>query len=378
MTADEKRFSLVELSATLADVISLGRGDPDLDTPPRIIEEAMKRMANPPDALEVRGLPELREAIATRYREEKGLTFDPETEILVTNGAQEGLFLSVLALLNPGDKILVPDPRYGSYDQAVATAGGEMVALPTGDDYDFGLRPETVAAADGGKVLLLVNPSNPTGALTTQDNVRAIAKIAREKDLIVISDEVYEKLTFDEAVLSVAACDQMRERTVTLSSLSKTYAMTGFRIGYLIGPPPFVDAALRLKANVSGPTALFSQYAGLEALRGPQDSVDAYREIYAGRLKVMADGLDRLGIPYGKPGGGFFMWADVSRFGVTAETFCRRLLLDHRVLMFPGTAFGAKWGGYVRISLLQPEAKIREAVDRIAAYVSTLGAEEES
>lgn len=372
MTADEKRFTLVELAATLSDVISLGRGDPDLDTPPRIIEEATRRMAIPPESLEVHGLPELRAAIAKRYRDEKGLEFDPESEILVTNGAQEGLFLSVLALLDAGDKILVPDPRYGSYDQAIATAEGEMVSLPTGGDYDFGLRPETVAAVDGGKVLLLVNPSNPTGALTTQDNVRAISKIAREKDLIVISDEVYEKLTFDEEVLSVAACEGMRERTVTLSSLSKTYAMTGFRLGYLIGPAPFIDAAVRLKANVSGPTALLSQYAGLEALEGPQDSVDAYRRIYAGRLKVMSEGLDSLEIPYGKPGGGFFMWADVSGYGIGAEMFCRELLTEHKVLMFPGTAFGAKWSGYVRISLLQPEDKIREAVERIRAYVATI------
>ena len=240
VTADEKRFSLVELAATLDDVISLGRGDPDLDTPPSIIEEAVARMAAPPEALEVRGLDELRRAIAARYRSEKALDFDPETEILVTNGAQEGLFLSVLALLDPGDTILVPDPRYGSYDQAIATAGGEMTALPTGEGQHFGLRPDAVSESEGGKVLLLVNPANPTGALTPPDDVRAIAKIARDRDLIVISDEVYEKLTFDEEVLSVAACEEMRERTVTLSSMSKTYAMTGFRIGYLIGPEPFI------------------------------------------------------------------------------------------------------------------------------------------
>lgn len=374
MKPDEKRFSLMELAATLDGVISLGRGDPDLDTPPHIIEQTMKRMAEPPDSLEVRGLEELRLAVAKRYRDEKNLDFDPETEILVTNGAQEGLFLSVLALLNPGDEILVPDPRYGSYDQAIATAGGEMVPLPTGDDHHFGLRPQTVAETNAGKVLLLVNPSNPTGALTPGDDVREIAKIAVDKDLIVISDEVYEKLTFGEEVLSVAACEEMRERTVTLSSLSKTYAMTGFRIGYLIGPPPFIEAAERLKANVSGPTALLSQFAGIAALEGPQDVVETYRQIYAGRLRVMREGFDRLGIPYGKPGGGFFLWADVSRFGIGAERFCRELLTNHRVLMFPGTAFGERWSNYVRISLLQPEERIEEAVGRIEAYVRSIGA----
>lgn len=368
MTADEKRFSLVELAAQLDGVISLGRGDPDLDTPRHIIEGAHRRMASPPDELTVAGLEELRRAIAKRYEIEKSLSFDPASEILVTNGAQEGLFLSVLALLNPGERILVPDPRYGSYDQAIATAGGEIVSIPTGEDYDFGLTPE--ALTEQGKVLLLVNPSNPTGALTPPARVRAISEIAEREKMIVISDEVYEKLTFGEEVLSVAACDGMRERTVTLSSLSKTYAMTGFRVGYLLGPSSFIDAATRLKADVSGPTSLFSQFAALAALEGSQDSIDAFRKIYAGRLRVMTAGLDALSIPYGKPGGGFFVWADISRFGIDAETFCRRLLKEARVLMFPGTAFGAKWSHFVRISLLQPEPKIEEALDRIREFTN--------
>lgn len=372
MKPDEKRYSLMELAATLDDVISLGRGDPDLATPPHIIEEAIRRMKAPAASIDVAGIPELRAAIARRYRADKSLEFDPETEILVTNGAQEGLFLTVLSLLDPGETILVPDPRYGSYDQAVATAGAERVALPTGEDYDFGLTPEAVEAhADGAKVLLLVNPSNPTGALTPPERVRAISEIARRHDLVVISDEVYEKLNFEGGeVLSVAACDGMRERTVTLSSISKSYAMTGFRVGYLVGPPSFIGAARRLKARISGPTALFSQYAALAAVEGPQDSIEAFRRIFQARLDVLTAGLDRLEIPYGKPGGGFFVWADISRFGLDAETFCRRLLTEARVLMFPGTAFGDRWKDYARISLLQTEEVLEEATRRIARFVS--------
>ena len=373
MKADEKRFTLVELAATLDDVISLGRGDPDLATPAHVIEEAYRRMRTPAATLDVRGLEELRAAIARRYRDEKALDFDPETEIFVTNGAQEGLFLSVLALLNPGDRILVPDPRYGSYDQAIAVAGGEIVSVPTGVDYDFGLTPDAVEGViEGSKLLLLVNPSNPTGALTPPDRVRAVAELARRHGVLVLSDEVYEKLTFDDEVLSVATCDGMRDRTMTLSSLSKTYAMTGFRVGYVIGPPDWIDAVAKLKAAISGPTPLLSQYAGLAAIEGPQDVVEEYRDIYAGRLRVMQAGLDGLGIPYGRPGGGFFMWADVSKYGVDAETFCRTLLTDHRVLMFPGTAFGARWKHYVRISLLQSEDTIQQAVERIGSYVKSL------
>lgn len=373
MKPDEKRYTLMDLAATLDGVISLGRGDPDLDTPAHIIEEACRRMATPPSELEPRGLSELRAAIAQTYRTGKDLDFDSESEVLVTNGAQEGLFLTVLALLNPGEKILVPDPRYGSYDQAIEAASGEIVSIPTGEDYDFGLTPEALAPrARHGKLLLLVNPSNPTGALTPPDRVREIAALSRSENLIVLSDEIYEKLTFDDEVLSVAACEGMRERTVTLSGVSKTYAMTGFRVGYLLGPAPFIEAAARLKATISGATPLFSQYAALAALEGAQDSIEEFRNIYKGRLRVMSAGLDQLGIRYGKPGGGFFLWADIGPFGLDAEPFCRRLLTEARVLLFPGTAFGEKWNRYVRISLLQPEDKITEALERLTRFVGGL------
>ena len=208
--------------------------------------------------------------------------------------------------------------------------------------------------------------------MTPPDRVRAIAELARRHGVIVLSDEVYEKLTYDDEVLSVAACDGMRDRTVTLSSFSKTYAMTGFRVGYLIGPRDFIDAAVKLKAAISGSTPLLSQYAALAAVEGPQDVVESYRAIYKGRLRVMKEGLDRLGIPYGRPGGGFFMWADISKFGVDAETFCRTLLTEHRVLIFPGTAFGARWKQFVRISLLQSEETIQRAVERLSAFVEEL------
>jgi aspartate/methionine/tyrosine aminotransferase len=374
MKADEKRFGLMELAATLDGVISLGRGDPDLATPPGIIEGAIELMRRPVDSVPLEGLPALREAIAKRYRHEKGLDLDPETEVLVTNGAQEGLFLSVLALLDPGERILVPEPRYGSYDQAIEAAGAERVAIPTGENYDFGLSPERVAAsARGAKVLLLVNPSNPTGALTEPHEVREIAAIAVREGLCAISDEVYESLVFDgTGVLSLAACAGMRERTVTLSSFSKTYAMTGFRVGYLLGSGAFIRGAARLKAEISGPTALFSQYAALAALDGSQASIASYRAVYRGRLRVLTEALDRLEVRYGRPGGGLFLWADIGKFGLDAETFCRRLLTEARVLVFPGTAFGEKWRDYVRISLVQDEGRLAEAMSRMESFLEAI------
>ncbi len=371
--ANEKRYSLMELAATLDDVISLGRGDPDLDTPRHVIDRAFELLNDAPEKLETMGLAELRSAIARRYRDEKGLDFDPDSEILVTNGAQEALFLAVMAILNPGDKVLVPDPRYSSYDQAIETSGGDIVSLPTGADFDFALDPATLAGAEEAKLLILINPSNPTGALIEEHQVEDLARIARDAGLLVISDEVYEKLVFDgQEVRSVAACEGMRERTVTLSSFSKSYAMTGFRVGYLLGDPAFIEAVTRIKAAVSGPTPLFSQLAARAALQGPQDFIDELGRIFTGRRKVMLEGLDRLRIPYGRHGGGFFIWADVSRFDLDAETFCHRLLTEARVLMFPGTAFGQKWSNFVRISMLQPEETIAKALARIENFVEQL------
>ena len=372
--ATSLRYKMMELASSRNDVISLGRGDPDLDTPPDIWEGALKKMESRADSTPVRGLRSLREAIARRYADEKGLRFDAEREILVTNGGQEGLFLSMLALVDPGDRVATPDPRYSSYDQAIGAAGGEIVEIPTGPENDFVLRPEDVLSfAPEAKVLVLVNPSNPTGAMVDADGSKALARELSNTNMIVISDEIYESIVYDgRKLLSLAACDGMRERTITLSGFSKTYAMTGFRVGYLIGDPAFIDAVEALKANMSGPCPLFSQYAALAALEQKHDSRPDFLKIYSGRRAKMMAGLDTLGIPYGFPGGGIFMWADVSRFGLDAENFCYQLLDKAGVLMFPGRSFGERWKNWVRISLLAPEEQIGNAFDRMSEFVESL------
>jgi aminotransferase len=369
------RYSLLELAEQMEDVISLGRGDPDLTTPPEIIEPALAELDRTPAMPGVRGLASLREGIAERYRRDKGILLDPGREILITNGAQEGLFLTILSLLNPGERILVPDPRYSSYDQAIHAAGGERVELPTGAGRNFALSPEDVAARAGdAKLLLVVNPSNPTAALIPPQQVRAIARIALESNLTVISDEIYESLIFDgEEFVSFVQCESMRERTVTLSGFSKTYAMTGFRVGYLLGPPSFIDAAARLKSAVSGPSPLFSQLVARSALDQKPEAIDSMRRVFENRRRVMMRGLDALSIPYGHPGGGFYIWADVSRFGIRAEVFCRRLLIEQRVLIFPGNGFGDRWSHYVRISLLQTEERLKQALERLGRFAEDLG-----
>ncbi len=374
--ATSLRYEMMELASSMANVIPLGRGDPDLDTPRNVWERALETMTRVPRSVAVRGLPSLREAIAGRMANEKGLDVDPDREIIVTNGAQEGLFFSMLALVNPGDLVATPDPRYSSYDQAIGAAGGTLVEIPTGPDRDFQLQADDVTAyARDAKVLVFVNPSNPTGGFVGAEGTRALARVARDRDLIVIADEIYEDLVFDgQRLLSLATCEGMRERTVTLSGFSKSYAMTGFRVGYLVGDPAFIDAVESIKAAVSGPCPLFSQRAALAAMEQERDTRREFLEIYQRRRDVMMKGLDGLGIPYGHMGGGLFMWADVSRFGIGAERFCYELLKHSGVLMFPGTSFGDRWTDWVRISLLVPERDIGEAVDRMRAFAGTLGA----
>jgi aspartate/methionine/tyrosine aminotransferase len=377
----QARYSLIELAETIPGVISLGRGDPDLDTPEPILDRALLRARRERPSRDPRGLKALRDGIARRYRARKSLVIDADSEVLVTNGVQEGLFISMLAIVNPGDRVLIADPRYTSYDQAVNAACGVIVEVPTRPP-DFTMNPEDIAArAAGASALVLVNPNNPTSAFVPDERVLETARVAKDKNLWVFSDEIYENLVFDgRRVLSVATVDGMRERTITLSGFSKTYAMTGFRVGYLIGPAAFIDAATRLKHAISGPAPHFSQTAALGALELGEVSGDAGEDAiprgllatFDRRRTVMMRGLDALRIPYGYPGGGFYVWADVSRFGLSAAVFCRRLLVEGRVLMFPGSAFGEKWSSWARISLLQPEDKLEEALRRVERWIQTL------
>ncbi len=375
------RYSLMDLARTRADVISLGRGDPDLDTPAPIIDGALElfaefRAGDLSEEDRFRGLTALRRGIADRLREERGVEVDPDSEIVVTNGAQEGLFLAMLALIDPGDRVVCPDPRYTSYDQAIGAAGGEIVSIPTGGDEPFELSARALREyGTGAKLLVFVNPSNPTGACVGVDGVRELAEAAAEMGLVVLSDEIYEDVVFDDRpFLSFLAVEGARERAVLLSGFSKSYAMTGFRVGYLVGPAAFTEAVAAIKATTSGPCPVFSQLTALAALGAEDDPRATFLEVYEGRRRVLLDGFAELGIPHGPHGGGLFLWADVSRFAIGAEAFCYRLLDEAGVLMFPGNSFGDRWENWVRVSLLAPEESVREAIGRMRGFVAGLDA----
>jgi aminotransferase len=278
----------------------------------------------------------------------------------------------VQALIDPGDEILVPDPRYSSYDDAIRRAGGKMVMVPTNREDAFNLEAEAVEAAitPKSKALLIVTPSNPTAGIVTEDHLRAIADVAIRHNLIVIVDEIYGKIVYEPwQHFSIGSLPGMAERTVTLDAFSKTYAMTGWRCGYVAAPANVIDAMARIKAVTTGPVATVSQWAGLAAMTGPQDCVSQYKEIYTERRAVLLEGLDRVGFAYGEPRGGLFVWADSSSTGIHAAELSLLLLQEGRVLVFPGTAFGEKWREYVRITMLEPIDVLREAVERMLPVI---------
>ena len=384
---DDSRYSLMELAARLDGVVSLGRGDPDADAPESVLEAACAQIGET-EPLDPLGQRWLRERIVEREEARTGIRWDPDTETLVTGGAQEGITLAMLALVGEREEVLLADPRYTSYEQAIALARGRMAPVPCGGktcggrnndekgdgNEDFGMRAaateEVLRATERPRLLAIVNFSNPTGARTHAGEVEDLCRMADRRHLWVLSDEVYADMALDGAgpVLSPSTLPGMRNRTLTLGSVSKSYAMTGFRVGYLTGPADAIAACARAKAALSGPGSLFSQRAAAAALAGGEAFPARLREIYAPRRQLLLDGLPRIGIPTAAHGGGFFVWADISRFGLSAESFCRRLLTEARVLMFPGTAFGKRWGRYARVSMLQSEELISEALTRMKTF----------
>jgi aminotransferase len=372
------RYALMDLAGTMKGAIALGRGDPDLDTPAHVVAAAKEALARPFQPLQpVAGMPALREAIARRALADHGVQVGAE-HVLVTTGGQEALFLVMEALLDPGDEILVPDPRYTSYDQAIEHAGGVSVTVPTDPEDAFDLRAERLEPfiTEKTKALLLVTPSNPTGGIITREQAEGIAELAKRHNFVVISDEIYGKFVWPpHEHVSIGSLPGMAERTITLSGFSKAWAMTGWRVGYVIAEPEVIDAMAAIKAVTTGPVANVSQAAALAAAEADDACIDAFREIYGERRALMAAGLSDMGLAYTDPRGGFFFWADSSSTGLRALELCYLLLDEAKVLVFPGTGFGERWGDYLRITTLQPTDVLREAVERMTPVVRRYAAE---
>ncbi|CAN5856294.1 pyridoxal phosphate-dependent aminotransferase [soil metagenome] len=366
------RTKMLELASTLDDVIAMGRGDPDFHTPQHIVEAAKKAIDdNQHHYTHPTGLVQLREAIAERLKRDNGLEYGAD-EIVVTAGVQESIMLCMLALVDAGDEVLITSPRFTTYDTAVHMCGGKPVPVPTYERDDFALMPAEIEKriTERTKALVLVTPNNPTGAVTPPEVIRQIADLAKRHDLIVISDEIYDKLVYEGSEhLSIGSLPDMKERTITLNGFSKTYAMTGWRIGYLAAPQAFVRLITEPRHTLSINTNTPAQFAALAALTGPQDVIDDMVQAYTKRRGYMMETMDALGLSYGHPGGAFYLYTNVSKTGMPAPQFCETLLKEGRVLLFPGSMFGDESDHYVRMSYLQPLERIEEAMARMASVI---------
>jgi aminotransferase len=281
----------------------------------------------------------------------------------------------VQAAVGPGEEIILPEPTYNSYRDAIPFAGAVKVALNMSVEDHFDLDPDRVRAAITPKTraLVLVSPNNPTAAVLPPARVRELAAIAEEHDLIVLSDEIYDRFLYDGAVhTSPASLPGMGVRTLSLNALSKMYAMTGWRLGWVAGPADIMQQVRRIKEAVSGGTSVLSHCAGIAALTGPQEPLHEMHAAYARRRRLIMDGLDRIGLPYGTPQGGQFILVDVRPTGLSSVEFARRILEETHVLVFPGAGYGEAWGGFIRMTFLQPEHLIAEAVQRIADAIPRL------
>ncbi len=360
-------LQMLRLAKDVDPLINLGRGDPDLPTPPHIVDAAKAAL----DRGETKytapaGLPALREAVATTFRERHGLEYDPESEVLITDGTQQAIYVAMQCLVDPGDEVLVPEPHYAAYEMSVAMAGGTLMPVPTRVEEDFEVRPEAVRAAISprSRVLALISPSNPTGGVIRPETMAELAAIAAEHDLAVVADELYEQIVYDGfRHRSFATFPGMRERTVVVNGVPKTYAMTGLRVGYLAAPAPLTRAMVEPRHTISICSSPVSQYAALAALTGPQACVSDYLAIYDERRRAMASGLAAGGARFGTPRGAFFVFADVRPTGLSSMEFCARLLQEEHVLIFPGNLYGPGGEGFVRLSYLAPLDQIVEAAD---------------
>ena len=375
LSLDDESFrsELLNIASKIKDVIPLGRGDPDFHTPKHIVEAAKKALdENKHHYTSPNGLPELRNAISENFKEKYSLNYK-ENEIIVTAGVQESITLAMLSLLETDDEVLITSPRFTTYDLTVRMCNAKPIPVPTYEDDNFALMPDTIEKKINSKtkLIVLVSPNNPTGAVTPPENIKKIAEIAIKYNLIVIADEIYADLIYENHEhLPIGTLKNMKERTLTLNGFSKTYAMTGWRIGYIAGPEDMVNKMSEIRHSLSINSCTFSQYGALAALEGPQDDFFKMKEEYNIRRKYCMEALNDIGFSYGDPGGAFYIYTNVSSSGLAASNFCKKLLENTGVLLFPGTLFGDVEDKYIRLSYLQPINKIEESMKRIKKFIN--------
>lgn len=365
-----------ELVLGMPDVLSLGVGEPDFVTPWAAREAAITGLERGYTRYSSNwGLLELREEIVRYIRRRGGPLYDPRREVLVTVGVSEGMDIAFRAILDPGDEVIHQDPCFVSYAPIVHLAGGVPVAVPTTAADGWRLTPEAIerAVTPRTKAILLNYPANPTGGTLARTDLEAIAEIARARDLLVVSDEIYDRLTFRGTHTVFSSLPGMRDRTIYLNGFSKAFAMTGWRIGWLAGPAEIVEAACKIHQYSMMCSPIASQIAALEALRSCEDRVLEMSRSFAQRRRLISKGLSDLGLECPEPDGAFYAFPSIRSTGLDSEAFARRLLEEEKVAVVPGAAFGRCGEGHVRLAYAASVETIREALRRIGRMVERAG-----
>ena len=365
-----------DIANTMKDVISLGVGEPDFPTPWEIRKAGILSLeAGKTRYTANRGLEQLREEISHWMERKYGLSYDPSDEILVTVGGSEAIDGTIRAVVCPGDEVIIPQPSYVCYEPLVRLSGGIPVILETTAEHDFRVTSEMLRGAltDRTKLLILPYPCNPTGGIMERADLEALAEVLRGTDVLVLSDEIYSELTFGgKRHISPAAVDGMKERTVVVNGFSKTFSMTGWRMGFACGPAGLMEQITKIHqfAIMCAPTT--AQYAAVEALRHGDDAVESMKEEYDMRRRLIVAGFNRLGLSCREPMGAFYAFPCIRSTGLTSEEFCERLLYAERVAVVPGTAFGQGGEGFIRASYCYSTDHIKEALRRIGRFLDTL------
>lgn len=369
-----------DIVSEMPDAISLGVGEPDFDTPWHIREEGIYSLERGRTFYTSNsGLKELREEISNYLQRRVHLNYDPMKEVVVTVGGSEGIDMAFRAVLNPGDEVLIPQPCYVSYEPCAILAGGTPVIINLKEENEFRLTKQELldAVTEKTKILVLPFPNNPTGAIMERKDLEEIAEVVIEKDILVLSDEIYSELSYKEEHVSIASLPGMKERTILINGFSKAYAMTGWRLGYACGPADIIRQMTKIHqfAIMCAPTN--SQFAAVEALKNGDDDVAMMRESYDQRRRFVVHTLREMGLQCFEPFGAFYVFPSIQEFGMTADEFATRFLKEEKVAVVPGTAFGACGEGFLRLSYAYSLDDLKEAFGRLADFIGRLRKEKE-
>ena len=363
-----------ELASQIKDSISLSVGEPDFDTPYNISNEAIKAIEKGNTFYsQSRGLNELVEEISIYNKRMYNINYNKD-EILTTVGASEAIDLIARVTLESGDEVIIPTPCYVSYAPCVTLQGANVVYYPLSSEENFKINPSKLKEyiTPKTKMLILNFPNNPTGAILEKDILEDISKIVIEHDILVVSDEIYAELTYDKKHISIASIPNMKERTLVLNGFSKAFSMTGWRLGYILGPKEIVDRLLILHQYSVMSASTISQYAGIEALRNGDDAVKEMRETYKMRRNYVVNRLHSMGISCHMPEGAFYVFADIKKFGLTSEEFCLKLLYTEKIVVIPGNSFGDSGEGFIRISYAYSFNDLQHALNKIETFINNI------